>query len=145
MKKYLPLIIVVIVVIVGAGIAIANKDNSSNNKNTSNTDSSNSTSHENMSSNSSSDTNNSQTATNEVEIEDFNFTPKNITVKKGTTVKWTNKDSAAHTVTSDSGNKLDSENLEKGESYEVTFDEVGSFAYHCALHASMTGKVTVTE
>lgn len=85
------------------------------------------------------------TATSAVEIKDMAFSPSNITVKKGTKVTWTNKDTVSHTVTSDSGSTMDSELLSKGDTYSVTFDEVGSFDYHCTPHPAMTGTVTVTE
>lgn len=85
------------------------------------------------------------TATDAVEIDGMAFSPSNITVKKGTTVTWTNNDSVSHTVTSDSGTTMDSELLRRGDNYSVTFDEVGTFTYHCTPHPAMTGTVTVTE
>lgn len=147
MKKYVPLILVVLLVAIGIGITVANKDDSSNpksNSTISNKSSNNNSSHENMNSSTSSG-NSSPVATNEVEIEDFNFTPSDITVKLGTTVKWTNKDDVAHTVTSDSGSKMNSELLNKGQSYSVTFTEAGTFEYHCTPHPNMRAKVTVVQ
>ncbi|MFH2057098.1 MAG: cupredoxin family copper-binding protein [bacterium] len=90
------------------------------------------------------DTGNNSTATT-ISIADFAFSPASRTVKVGTTVKWTNNDAAAHTVTSDNGAFTSSGNLAQNQSYEVTFSTAGSFPYHCALHPSMTGSVTVTE
>ena len=83
-------------------------------------------------------------ATDEVEIEDFAFNPSPITVKKGTKVTWTNKDTAEHTVTGTSGGP-DSGLFGKGESYSFTFNEVGAFSYFCEPHPHMTGTVIVTE
>lgn len=83
--------------------------------------------------------------TNAVEIKDFGYTPQKITVKKGTTVTWTNQDSVAHTVTKEGSSGPDSELFGKGESYSYTFDEVGTFDYYCAPHPSMKGQVVVTE
>lgn len=85
------------------------------------------------------------TTTDEVEIEDFAYTPSTITVKKGTTVTWTNKDAMVHTVTSDSGSQMDSGNMSEGDTYSVTFDEAGTFTYHCVPHPQMKGTVIVTE
>lgn len=83
---------------------------------------------------------------NEVYIENFSFKPATITVKKGTKVTWTNKDSVGHTVTPDeSASFTGSELLNKDASYSVTFDTVGTFAYHCQPHPQMTAKVVVTE
>lgn len=83
----------------------------------------------------------------EIEIEDFAYQPALITVKRGTTVTWTNKDAAAHTVTatSDSGGGPDSELLAEDESYSYTFNEVGEFAYFCEPHPYMEGVVQVVE
>ena len=63
-------------------------------------------------------------------------------MKKGTTVKWTNLDTAAHTAT---GDNFDSGNLKLGESWSYTFNEVGEFDYRCALHPTMKGKLVVEE
>ena len=78
-----------------------------------------------------------------VSIQNFAFTPTNLTVKKGTTVTWTNKDSIGHTVTGDSG--ISSALLSQGESYSFTFNQTGQFSYHCNPHPGMIGTVTVTE
>jgi plastocyanin len=81
-----------------------------------------------------------------VTIQDFAFGPSAVTVKKGTTVTWTNKDSAAHTVTETDGKDgPKSGTLETGKSYSFTYNTVGTFSYHCSIHPSMTGTVTVTE
>jgi plastocyanin len=90
------------------------------------------------------DTDTPAVAGSEVAIEGFAFTPANLTVKKGTTVTWTNKDSAPHTVTGEDGGP-DSATLQPNDTYQFTFSEVGSFAYHCNFHTSMVAKVTVTE
>jgi amicyanin len=83
--------------------------------------------------------------TPEVSISNFAFSPTDITVKKGTKVTWTNNDSVAHTVTADSGKGPDSELLQNGQTYSFTFNEVGTFNYHCTPHPQMHGTVTVTE
>lgn len=84
-----------------------------------------------------------------VSIEDFAFSPASLTVVEGTTVVWTNLDSASHTVTSgtpdeEPGAIFDSENLGQNDSTEVTFNDVGLFPYYCRPHAaSMTAEVVV--
>jgi plastocyanin len=77
-----------------------------------------------------------------VEIADFAFAPDSSDVKAGDSVKWTNKDGATHTVTADDG-AFDSGNLSGGKSFSFTFDEAGTFAYHCNIHQNMTGTVVV--
>jgi plastocyanin len=85
-------------------------------------------------------------ATNTVTITNYAFTPANITVTKGTTVKWVNNDVVAHTVTETDGKTgPNSGDLNQNQSYSFTFDEVGTFKYNCSLHPYMTGTVTVTE
>ena len=78
-----------------------------------------------------------------VEIADFAFAPDSSDVKVGDSVKWTNQDGTAHTVTADDG-AFDSGNLAGGKSFSFTFEEAGTFAYHCNIHQSMTGTVVVT-
>ena len=80
----------------------------------------------------------------EVVIKGFAYTPATLTVKVGTTVKWTNNDSVAHTVTSDTG-LFDSGELASGDSYSFTFSQAGTFAYHCAMHPSMVASIVVTN
>ncbi len=73
--------------------------------------------------------------------------PEMITVKPGTTVTWTNKDSFAHTVTADAGQTetFDSKSLDGGGTFSVTFAKAGTFSYHCNIHSSMHGKVVVSD
>jgi plastocyanin len=80
----------------------------------------------------------------EVTIKGFAFTPGTLTIKVGTTVKWTNQDSVAHTVTSDTG-LFDSGDLAAGDTFSYTFTQAGTFAYHCTMHPSMTATIVVTE
>lgn len=131
-------VIVVLVVVAGGGVFLATR-NSSDTK-TTNTTSSTST---NSSSSSKTPT---ATAANKVSISNFAFSPASITVKKGTTVTWTNNDSVAHTVTENDGqNGPSSGNMDPGKSFVFTFDNPGTYKYHCAYHSGMTGTVTVTE
>ncbi len=82
-----------------------------------------------------------------VSIQDYNFGPKDIKVKVGTTVTWTNQDSVHHTVTADnaSADAPKSELFGKGETYSFTFKKAGTYSYHCEPHPYMKGTVTVTE
>jgi plastocyanin len=60
----------------------------------------------------------------------------------GTTVTWTNKDQVEHTVTSDNG-IFDSGFLSQNEPWSYTFNEPGTFTYHCEPHPFMTAQVIV--
>ena len=79
-------------------------------------------------------------ASNAINIQNFAFNPQETTVKKGTTVTWTNNDSAPHQIKSASFN---SSQLGKGQSFSFTFNDAGTFDYSCAIHPSMTGKIIV--
>ncbi|MBI3332348.1 cupredoxin domain-containing protein [Candidatus Peregrinibacteria bacterium] len=83
-------------------------------------------------------------ATAAVNITNFAFSPGSITVTRGTRITWTNNDTAPHTVTRDGSSGPYSSVLTEGESYSRTFNAVGTFPYHCAIHPEMTGMVTVT-
>lgn len=88
---------------------------------------------------------NEPTVANAVTLQKFSFSPSKITVKKGTTVTWTNQDDAGHTVTSDSGNMLSSPLFRKAGKFTYTFNETGSFSYHCEPHPYMKAVVEVVE
>ena len=77
-----------------------------------------------------------------VTIQGFAFDPEDVTVAAGTTVTWTNEDSATHTATGDE-DEFDTESIGNGESGEFTFEEPGTFAYHCDIHPNMTASVVV--
>jgi plastocyanin len=79
-----------------------------------------------------------------VTIRDFTFSPQLLEVRAGTTVTWTNEDSAQHTATFRTG-MADSGLLSQGQAYQLTFNTLGIFAYYCTVHPSMTGMVRVTS
>lgn len=79
-----------------------------------------------------------------VAISNFAFVPANLTIKKGTTVTWTNTDDAQHTVTGDTSGPASSL-LAKGSTYSFTFAAAGTVSYHCSPHPFMHGTITVTE
>lgn len=79
-----------------------------------------------------------------VVIDNFAFTPAEVTIEVGQTVQWTNADSTNHTVTSVGAGGLNSGPLANGQSYQKTFTEAGTYEYQCSIHPSMTGKVIVT-
>ncbi len=75
--------------------------------------------------------------------EHYAFTPAGITVPVGTTVTWTDQTDAPHTVTSDSG-AFASSILNQNQAFHFTFNQAGTFAYHCAVHPYMHGSIIVT-
>jgi len=88
-------------------------------------------------------TSNSSSSANAVTIQNMAFNPATLNVQVGTTVTWTNKDSNTHRVVSDSG-LFDSGDLANGKSFSYTFNQTGSYPYHCSIHPSMTGTIVVS-
>ncbi|HVA87485.1 MAG TPA: plastocyanin/azurin family copper-binding protein [Candidatus Saccharimonadales bacterium] len=79
-----------------------------------------------------------------VQIKNLAFGPATITVAIGGSVTWTNADSIAHTVTFDDTSVKSSDNINSGQTYQVTFSKAGTFTYHCSIHPTMLGTVTVS-
>ncbi|HEX7259654.1 MAG TPA: plastocyanin/azurin family copper-binding protein [Candidatus Saccharimonadia bacterium] len=83
-----------------------------------------------------------------VVIQNYTFNPNPLKVKKGTTVTWTNTDTAKHNVEVDDGQPAGGPNgplFGKNETYQFTFANAGIFKYHCSPHPYMHGSVEVTE
>ena len=76
-----------------------------------------------------------------VTIDNFTFTPAEVTVKVGDTVTWTNHDDIPHTVVS--AGKYRSKALDSDDSFSFTFATAGDYKYFCSLHPHMTGVVKV--
>ena len=77
-----------------------------------------------------------------VTIQNFAFSPAEITIAKGETVTWTNEDSSPHQIASDNG-KFQGPSFSKGQTYSFTFNDTGAFPYHCAIHPMMKGNIVV--
>lgn len=77
-----------------------------------------------------------------ISIANFAFAPASISVNAGDTVTWTNKDSMGHSVVADGGG-FQSSVLNQDQSFSHVFSSAGTFSYHCGLHPSMKGTVTV--
>jgi plastocyanin len=89
-----------------------------------------------------SNTNSTNVGANEVSIQNMAYNPSTLTVKVGTTVKWTNLDPATHDVTSDTG-VFQSGNMTNGQTFSYTFNQTGTYPYHCILHPSMKATIVV--
>ncbi len=66
-----------------------------------------------------------------------------LAVKAGTVVEVSNRDTTAHTATSDDGKTINSGSLDPNATYKFTASAVGSFPYMCQIHPSMTATITV--
>ena len=73
--------------------------------------------------------------------EDFSLT--SVTAKPGEDVYLDNTGEKPHTVTADDGS-FDTGSTAPGAESEFTApSEPGTYAYHCSIHATMTGTLTV--
>lgn len=77
-----------------------------------------------------------------ITIENYSYSPANLVIKAGETVTWTNKDSVAHTATSNDG-AFDTGLIGQNETASVTFDTSGTFSYHCTPHPQMQATIIV--
>ena len=78
-----------------------------------------------------------------VHFRNYAFSPLTITVAAGTTVEFVNDDGDAHTATADD-KSFDSGALDTHETWRHRFTHSGTFAYFCALHPYMKGRIVVT-
>lgn len=79
-----------------------------------------------------------------VSIKDFSFDPADIQAKVGQVIGFSNTGAAPHTVTLDDGS-CTTPNITAGSADGVVFSVAGSYPFHCAIHAQMTGTIVVTE
>lgn len=79
----------------------------------------------------------------EVKIDNFAFTPQELTIAAGTTVEWVNRDDIPHVVVSDDKKTFKSKALDTDEKFSFTFTKPGTYTYFCSIHPKMTGKVIV--
>jgi len=78
-----------------------------------------------------------------ITIQDYFFSPDNVTIPTDTIVIWTNLGPAPHTATSDTG-VFNSGVLTVGQKFSFTFTEAGTYKYHCGIHPFMHGTIIVT-
>ena len=79
----------------------------------------------------------------EVTIDNFAFTPKELTVKAGTTIVFRNRDDIPHSVVGTKG-EFHSKALDTDDSFSFTFTKAGTYDYTCGLHPKMQGRIVVT-
>jgi amicyanin len=82
--------------------------------------------------------------TTQVNIDNFSFIPKSLTVKAGQTVTWTNRDDIPHIVVS-TEKRFSSPVLDTDQAFSFRFREPGSYPYFCKIHPTMTGTIVVEK
>jgi amicyanin len=78
----------------------------------------------------------------EIHIDNFAFTPAEITVSPGTTLTWENRDDIPHNVVA-TDKSFRSKVMDTEQKFSFTFGTPGVYEYFCALHPHMKGKVVV--
>lgn len=79
--------------------------------------------------------------THPVIIEATSYAPAVLTVQRGDTIAWINKDPFPHTVTAAGG--FDSKGILPGGTWKYTARKVGEYAYTCTFHPNMKGRLIV--
>ena len=83
-----------------------------------------------------------ESQTHTVTIEGMRFQPGRLTVARGDTIVWVNKDLVPHTATSEAG-RFDSQTIPAENSWTFTATKKGEFPYVCTLHATMKASLKV--
>lgn len=79
-------------------------------------------------------------------IKNYKFIPQEITIKRGQTLRWENREKRQyHSVWFEAQGEPQPDYFFPEESYEREFKQVGSFPYRCGPHPEMTGVVHVIE
>ena len=79
-------------------------------------------------------------------IKDFKFIPQEISIKRGQTISWENREKRQyHSVWFEALGEEEPDYFFPDETYEREFKQTGSFPYRCGPHPEMTGTVRVTE
>jgi plastocyanin len=83
------------------------------------------------------------TTSTAVSIDNFTFSPQQLTVKAGTTVTWTNKDDIPHGIAATGNTFKRSAAMDTDDNYSFTFTTPGTYRYFCYIHPHMTGTIVV--
>jgi plastocyanin len=76
-----------------------------------------------------------------VNVDDNNYSPSSTAVVPGASVTWKWRGANLHSVTFDDGG---ASSVQRTGDYKRTFQNAGSFAYHCSIHGlAMSGTITV--
>ena len=79
---------------------------------------------------------------NTLTIANFSYEPDRLVVHAGATVRITNTDGTAHTVTARNG-AFDTGDIAGGARTTSTITQPGTYRYYCKIHNYMTGTIVV--
>jgi plastocyanin len=77
-----------------------------------------------------------------INIDNFAFSPAELTISPGTKVTWVNRDDIPHAI-AEKGLAFKSKAMDTDETFTRTFDTAGEIDYFCSLHPHMTGRIIV--
>ena len=77
-------------------------------------------------------------------VKDRTWTPATVTAKVGDVITWTNGDSVPHAVALDNGSCAMTGTIAGGASKSLAFSVAGSYPFHCTVHPSMKGTITIS-
>jgi plastocyanin len=86
--------------------------------------------------------------TREIRMQATAFSPSDVTIARGLTVRWVNDQAIAHTITPSNLQQAGvwaTQNIPatQGANFSHAFNTAGVFNYTCTLHVGMTGRITV--
>ena len=82
------------------------------------------------------------TTTVDATVGDFKWGP--VSAKVGDVITWTNADSAPHRVALDDGSCAMSANIPgSGGKASLVFSVAGTYPFHCSIHPTMKGTITI--
>ena len=80
-------------------------------------------------------------------FDDKFYAPSTVTIRVGESIRWTNRDTTIHTVTSqkvpNGASTFDSGFVDPSKTVVFAFRVAGEYEYFCTLHPYMGGKVQV--
>ena len=82
---------------------------------------------------------------NKIEIKDFAFNPRILTVKSGEKITWINRDEEPHTIVSVEKQFKKSNALDTDQEFTITAGAPGTYTYFCSVHPKMTGTIIVEK
>lgn len=82
--------------------------------------------------------------THTIEMRRMAFHPETLTVTRGDTIVWINRDIVPHTATAVDGPPWDTGRLLRGAAGHYVPRRAGRVAYTCTLHPSMRGTLLIT-
>lgn len=84
----------------------------------------------------------------QVQMEASSFSPNEVSIGVGSTVRWVNALAVPHTITPSNASQAgawaaQTVPAQQGYTFSHTFNTAGSYNYQCQVHAGMTGTVRV--